>query len=31
LQPFVGDFTNIKIKNFPPLRFYEIDIDTTLD
>ena len=32
LQPFLSDdVTNIKIKNFPPLRFYEIDIGTTLD
>ena len=32
LQPFsrsAGD--NIQINNFPPLRFYEIEIDTTLD
>jgi hypothetical protein len=25
------DRMNIQIKNFPPLRFYEIEIDTTLD
>ena len=32
LQPFslIKEFY-IQIKNFPPLRFYEIDIDTTLD
>jgi len=25
------EFINMQIKNFPPLRFYEVEIDTTLD
>jgi hypothetical protein len=32
LQPFSHtEESNIQLNNFPPLRFYEIDIDTTLD
>ena len=32
LQPFSEpELLNIQIKNFPPLRFYEVEIDTTLD
>jgi len=32
LQPFLQpEFVNIQIKNFTPLRFYEIELDTTLD
>ena len=32
LEPFPqSEFVNMRIKNFPPLRFYEIEIDTTLD
>ena len=32
LQPFsITEFVNMEIKNFPPLRFYEIEEDKTLD
>ena len=32
LEPFVEpELVNIQIKNFPPLRFYEVEIDTKLD
>jgi hypothetical protein len=32
LQPFSEpELVNIQIKNFPPLRLYEVEIDTTLD
>jgi len=32
LQPYSEpELVNIQIKNFPPLRFYEVEMDTTLD